>query len=99
MLKQKRALATKMLKAVHAQESLEASAAKAEEVAAKLDEMRLKEAAKVVREGFLETLTYTHFPLGDVPERLKTRNQAKDPRSGHLSRRRGLGKGHGGKGA
>ena len=61
--KQKRALAAKMLKAVHAQESLEASAAKAEEVAARLEGMRLKEAAKVVREGFLETLTYTHFPL------------------------------------
>ena len=25
--------------------------------------MRLKEAAKVVREGFLKTLTYTRFPL------------------------------------
>lgn len=61
--KQKRALVAKMLKAVHAQESLEASAAKAEEVADKLEEMRLREAAKVVREGYLETLTYTHFPL------------------------------------
>lgn len=63
MPRQKRALAAKMLKAIHAQESLEASAAKAEEVASKLEEMRLREAAKVVREGFLETLTYTHFPL------------------------------------
>ena len=61
--KQKRALVAKMLKAIHAQESLEASAAKAEEIASKLEEMKLKEAAKVVREGHLETLTYTQFPL------------------------------------
>lgn len=32
-------------------------------VAAKLEEMRLKEAAKVVRGGCLETLTYMEFPL------------------------------------
>ena len=61
--RQKRTLAAKMLKAIHAQESLDASAAKAEEVASRLEEMRLKEAAKVVPEGFLKTLTYTHFPL------------------------------------
>ncbi len=61
--RQKRALVAKMLRAIHAQESLEASAAKAEEVAAKLEGMRLGEAAKVVREGHMETLTYTRFPL------------------------------------
>ena len=61
--KQKRAFVAKMLKAIHAQESLEASVAKAKEIAAKLEDMRLKEAAKVVREGLLETLTYTRFSV------------------------------------
>ena len=46
-----------MLKAIHAMESREASAAKAGSVAAELESMRLKEAAKVMREGFAETLT------------------------------------------
>ena len=38
------------------------SAAKAESVAAELESMRLKEAAKVVREGFAETLAYCEMP-------------------------------------
>lgn len=46
-----------MLKAIHAMESREASAAKVESVAAELEPTKLKEAAKVVREGFAETLT------------------------------------------
>ena len=71
--KQKRALVAKMLKAIHAQESLEASEAKAEEVATKLEDMRLKEAAKVVREGHFETLTYTQFPLQHW-SRIRTNN-------------------------
>lgn len=45
-----------MLKAIHAMESCEAASAKAEAVADDLESMRLKEAAKVVREGFAETL-------------------------------------------
>ena len=61
--RQKRALVSKMLKAIHAQESLEASVAKAGEVADRLDEMKLPAAARTVREGHLETLTYTRFPL------------------------------------
>ena len=40
------------------------SAAKAESVAAELESMRLKEAAKVVREGFAETLAYCEMPRG-----------------------------------
>ncbi|MCF2620675.1 IS256 family transposase [Collinsella tanakaei] len=51
-----------MLKAIHAMESREASEAKAIEVAGELERMRLGEAARVVREGFTETLTYTRFP-------------------------------------
>ncbi len=61
--KQKRTLVAKMLKAIHAQESKEAAVAKAGEVAASLEGMRLGAAAKVVREGHLETLTYTEFPM------------------------------------
>lgn len=51
-----------MLKAIHAMESREASAAKAESVAAELESMKLKEAAKIVREGFAETPTYCKMP-------------------------------------
>ena len=60
--KSKRSQVAAMLKAIHAMESSEASAAKAESVAAELESMRLKEAAKVVREGFAETLTYCEMP-------------------------------------
>lgn len=61
--KQKRTLLAKMLKAIHAQESREAAVAKADEVAASLEGMRLGAAAKVVREGCPETLAYTDFPM------------------------------------
>ena len=57
-----RALVSKMLKAIHAQESLEASVAKVGEVVDGLDGMRLPVAARTVREGHLETLTYAQFP-------------------------------------
>ena len=60
--KSKRPQTAAMLKAIHAMESREASAAKAEAVAAELGSMRLKEAAKVVREGFAETLAYCEMP-------------------------------------
>ena len=62
-----------MLKAVHAMESREASEAKALEVAAELESMRLGEAAKVVREGYAETLTYTRFPAAHW-RRIRTNN-------------------------
>jgi len=51
-----------MLKAIHAQESKEAAKEKAEAVAIKLREMKLKEAAKKIEDGILETLTYMDFP-------------------------------------
>ena len=62
-----------MLKAIHAMESREASAAKAEAVAADLESMKLKEAAKVVREGFAETLTYCEMPR-EHWRRIRTNN-------------------------
>lgn len=61
--KHKRAFVTKMLKAIHAQESLEASVAKAEEVTEKLEKIKLNEATKGINEGCLEPLTYILFQL------------------------------------
>ena len=55
--KSKRSQVAAMLKAIHSMESREAASAKAGSVAAELESMRLKEAAKVAREGFAETLT------------------------------------------
>ncbi len=51
-----------MLKAIHAQENKEAAREKAAAVAAKLREMKLKEAAKKIEDSILETLTYMDFP-------------------------------------
>jgi transposase-like protein len=51
-----------MLKAIHAQESREEAARKAEYVAAKLREMKLATAAKTLENGYLETLSYYAFP-------------------------------------
>ena len=65
-----------MLKAIHAQESREACARKAEEVAEKLESMRLGTGARTARDGFAETLAYTEFP----PEhwlRIRTKNGIK----------------------
>ena len=49
------------------------SAAKAESVAAELESMRLKEAAKVVLEGFAETLAYCEMPR-EHWRRIRTNN-------------------------
>jgi putative transposase len=51
-----------MLKAIHAQEDKEAAQEKAAAVVSKLRGMKLKEAAKKVEDGILETLTYMDFP-------------------------------------
>lgn len=62
-----------MVKAIHAEDSHEAYGRKAEEVADELKSMRLGAAARTVRDGFAETLTYTEFP----PEhwrRIRTNN-------------------------
>jgi len=62
-----------MLKAIHAQEGHAEASKKAEAIAQKLDEMRLKEAAKTVRDGALETLEYMRFPQ-EHWLRIKTNN-------------------------
>src|SRR5262249_54099911 len=51
-----------LLKTIHAQEDREAALAKAEAIAAKLESMRLSKAARVVRDGVAETLSYMSFP-------------------------------------
>ena len=71
--KSKRKLVAGMLKAIHAQESYEASEEKALRVADDLESMRLKEAAKVVRYGYAETLTRTRFPM-ERWRRIRTNN-------------------------
>jgi transposase-like protein len=53
---------TRMLKAIHAQESKEAARKKAHEVAQEMREMKLTEAAKKLENGIEETLTYMDFP-------------------------------------
>ena len=71
--KSRRPRTAAMLKAIHAMESREASEAKAIEVAEELDKMKLKEAAKVVRNGYAETLAYTRFPR-EHWRRIRTNN-------------------------
>jgi putative transposase len=51
-----------MLKAIHAQEDRPAAEKKAADVVAKLEEMKLAKAAKIVGEGVAETLSYMAFP-------------------------------------
>lgn len=51
-----------ILKAIHAQESKEATREKACSVSDRLKEMKLSSAAKKVQDGIEETLTYMDFP-------------------------------------
>ena len=53
---------SRMLKAIHAQESKDAARKKAKDVVEQLRAMKLKEAAKKVEDGIEETLTYMDFP-------------------------------------
>ena len=51
-----------MLKAIHAQESLQAAQEKATKVVASLTDMKMKAAAELIEEKIDETLTYYHYP-------------------------------------
>jgi len=51
-----------ILKAIHAQESKEAAREKAQAVIRKLQELKLKDAAKKVEAGIEEALVYMDFP-------------------------------------
>ena len=53
---------SRMLKAIHSQENKDAARRKVKEVAEKLREMKLKEAAKKIEDSVDETLTYIEFP-------------------------------------
>lgn len=53
-----------MLKAIHAQEDKEAARKKAKDVIAKLRELKLPNAAKIMEQGYEETLSYYAFPSG-----------------------------------
>ena len=71
--KSKVKIVAKMLKAIHAQESKEASREKAKAVVAELRAMKLKEAARKVEDGIEETLTYCDFP-SEHWTRIRTNN-------------------------
>ena len=66
-------LVATMLKAIHAQESKDAAREKANQIAAKLREMKLKEAADKLEHGIEETLTYMSFPV-EHWSRIRTNN-------------------------
>ena len=71
--RRKRTRVAKMLKAIHAQGSREASEAKASEVADSLESMKPFAAAEVVCEGCAETLAYADFPM-QHRTRIRTNN-------------------------
>jgi len=62
-----------MLRAIHAQEDRIAAKQKACDVAKKLEKMRLKKAAAIVKEGIDETLSYMSFPR-EFWRRIRTNN-------------------------
>ncbi|MDD5169730.1 MAG: IS256 family transposase [Syntrophales bacterium] len=62
-----------MLKAIHASEDREAALEKANVIRDKLEAMKLKEAAKKVKESIVETFTYYEFPR-EHRSRIRTNN-------------------------
>ena len=62
-----------MLKAIHASEDREAALKKAQDVAVKLEGMKLKKAAAFVRESVEQTLAYMSYPR-EHWQRLRTNN-------------------------
>lgn len=62
-----------MLKAIHAQEDRKEALKKAAQVVKKLETMKLKGAAEIVREGIAETLSYYGFPR-EHWRRIRTNN-------------------------
>ena len=66
-------LVAKMLKAIYVQESKRAARQKAKAVVEQLRSMKLKEAAKKVKDGIEETPTYCDFP-SEHCTRIRTNN-------------------------
>jgi len=71
--KGKRKEVAAMLRAIHAQEDRAAARQKSADVAKKLEKMRLRKAATIVREGIEETLSYMSFPR-EFWRRIRTNN-------------------------
>jgi transposase-like protein len=71
--KGKRKEVAAMLRAIHAQEDRAAALQKAADVTKKLEKLRLKKAADIVRDGIEETLPYMSFP-GEFWRRIRTNN-------------------------
>jgi len=71
--KGKRKEVAAMLRAIHAQEDRAAALQKAADVGKKLEKLRLKKAAGIVRDGIEETLSYMSFP-GEFWRRIRTNN-------------------------
>lgn len=71
--KGKRKEVAAMLRAIHAQEDRAAALQKAADVTKKLEKLRLKKAADIVRDGIEETLPYMNFP-GEFWRRIRTNN-------------------------
>jgi len=67
------AVVADMLKAIHAAEDLKSAQRKAQEVGEKLEAMRLPNAAKTLRDGVDQTLTYYLFPR-EHRRRIRTNN-------------------------
>jgi len=63
----------RMLKAIHASEDRQAALIKAEAVWEKLENMKLREASKKVKDSIAETLTYYEFPSSHW-HRIRTNN-------------------------
>jgi putative transposase len=62
-----------MVKAIHAQEDLEAAKRKADEIVTKLRSMKMSDAAAIIRDGIDETLSYMYFPR-EHWKRIRTNN-------------------------
>jgi transposase-like protein len=62
-----------MLKAIHAQETKKDAQKKAQDVIHKLNDMKLKKAADIIKNGIDETLSYMSFPMAHW-QRLRTNN-------------------------
>ena len=71
--KRRRRQVAAQLKAIHAQEDTRACARKAREVVEAPRTPRLADAARIVEEGFMETLTYAKFPM-EHWRRIRTNN-------------------------
>ena len=73
-----------MLKAIHSREDLKAAREKAEAVVEKLEAMKLRKAATIVKDGCEETLSYFHFP-SEHWKRLRTNNALEPSQQGDSS--------------